>query len=89
MTDASPPDWDALFGVAQAQGGYFTTRQAGAAGYSPQLLYTYLANGRVTRVRRGINRLVHFPASEHEDLMVLWLWSDQAGAFSSTDFKDE
>lgn len=79
---ASHPDWDALFGVAQAQGGYFTTRQAGAAGYSPQLLYTYLANGRMTRVRRGIYRLVHFPASEHEDLMMPWLWAEQAGVFS-------
>lgn len=34
------------------------------------------------RVRRGVYRLVHFPASEHEDLIVLWLWSEQAGVFS-------
>jgi predicted transcriptional regulator of viral defense system len=46
------------------------------------LLHKYLANGRVIRVRRGIYRLVHFPASEHEDLVVLWLWADQAGVFS-------
>ena len=32
------PDWNALFEVAQAQAGHFTTRQAAAAGYSPQLL---------------------------------------------------
>jgi predicted transcriptional regulator of viral defense system len=76
------PDWDALFGVAQAQSGYFTTAQAAAAGYSPQLLRKYLGNGRVVRVRRSIHRLVHFPASEHEDLVVLWLWAEQAGAFS-------
>ena len=81
-TQAGSPDWDALFGVAQAQGGYFTTRQAAAAGYSPQLLRTYLGNGRVVRVRRGVYRLVHFPASDHEDLVVLWLWSEQAGVFS-------
>jgi predicted transcriptional regulator of viral defense system len=85
-TTASPyggsPDWDALFGVAQAQSGYFTTGQAAAAGYSPQLLRKYLGNGRVVRVRRGIYRLVHFPASEHEDLVVLWLWAARAGAFS-------
>jgi len=25
---------------------------------------------------------VHFPATEHEELVVLWLWSDHAGVFS-------
>ena len=75
------PDWDALFEVAQAQAGYFTTQQAAAAGYSPQLL-AYLGSKKVARIRRGIYRLVHFPASDHEDLVVLWLWSEQAGVFS-------
>jgi len=75
------PDWDALFGVAQAQAGYFTTGQAAQAGYSPQLL-AYLGDKKVLRVRRGIYRLVHFPSSDHEDLVVSWLWSEQAGVFS-------
>lgn len=75
------PDWDALFEIAQAQAGYFTTQQAAAAGYSPQLL-TYLGNKKVAHVRRGVYRLVHFPTSDHEDLVVLWLWSQQAGVFS-------
>ncbi|HZF09713.1 MAG TPA: type IV toxin-antitoxin system AbiEi family antitoxin domain-containing protein [Thermoanaerobaculia bacterium] len=78
----SSPDWGALYGVAQAQSGYFTTEQAAAAGYSPQLLAKYLHSGRVVRVRRGVYRLVYFPASEHEDLVVLWLWAEQAGVFS-------
>lgn len=80
-TAAGAPDWDALFEVAQGQAGYFTTRQGAAAGYSPQLL-AYLGSRKVARVRRGIYRLVHFPASDHEDLVVLWLWSEQAGVFS-------
>lgn len=75
------PDWDALFDVAQAQAGYFTTKQAARAGYSPQLLAHYLDH-RIERVRRGIYRLVHFPASDHEYLVVLWLWSEQEGVFS-------
>jgi len=75
------PDWEALFEIAQAQAGHFTTRQAARAGYSPQLL-AYLMHKRITRVRRGIYRLIHFPASEHEDLVVVWLWSEQAGVFS-------
>lgn len=80
-TAAGAPDWDALFEVAQGQAGYFTTRQGAAAGYSPQLL-AYLGAKKVVRVRRGIYRLVHFPASDHEDLVVLWLWSEQTGVFS-------
>jgi predicted transcriptional regulator of viral defense system len=76
------PDWDELFSIAQAYSGYFTTAQAAKAGYSLPLLHKYLVNGRVLRVRRGIYRLVHFPASEHEDLVVLSLWADQAGVFS-------
>ena len=78
----SSPDWDALFEVALSQQGYFTTKQAAAAGYSPQLLHKYLRNGKVARVRRGVYRLVHFPASQEEDLVPLWLWSDGVGVFS-------
>lgn len=81
-TRVSAPNWSALFATAQAQAGYFTTGQAAAAGYSPPLLHKYLASGKVARVRRGIYRLVHFPAGEHEDLVALWLWADQAGVFS-------
>lgn len=81
-TNESRPDWDALFEVAQGQQGYFTTAQAASAGYSPQLLYKYLRNGTVTRVRRGVYRLVHFPADQEEDLVPLWLWSDRVGVFS-------
>ncbi len=76
------PDWDGLFAVAQAQSGYFTTSQAAQSGYSRPLLHKYLATGRMTRVRRGVYRLVHFPVSEHEDLVVLWLWTGQVGVFS-------
>jgi len=60
----------------------FTTRQARAAGYSAQLLLHHVQNGRLVRVSRGIYRLVHFPAGEHEDLVAAWLWSEQAGIAS-------
>jgi predicted transcriptional regulator of viral defense system len=76
------PDWDALFEIASAQSGYFTTRQAAGAGYSSQLLVKHIRAGRVARARRGIYRLVHFPASEHEELVTAWLWSEQAGVVS-------
>ncbi len=64
------PDWGALFGVGSR--GWLLTATA----------RKYLGNGRVVRVRRGIHRLVHVPASEHEDLVVLSLWAAQDGAFS-------
>ncbi len=76
------PDWDRLYELAAAQEGHFTTAQAAEVGYSPQLLTKYLKNDRITRIRRGVYRLVHFPASEHEELVVIWLWAERAGAFS-------
>jgi predicted transcriptional regulator of viral defense system len=76
------PHWDRLFETAAAQAGYFTTRQAAQAGYSSQLLLKHIRAGRVARARRGIYRLVHFPASEHEELVTTWLWSEQAGVIS-------
>lgn len=79
---APRPSWDRLWETAGAQAGHFTTRQAAEAGYSPQLLQKHLRAGRVARVRRGVYRLVHFPAGEHEELVAVWLWSGQAGVLS-------
>jgi predicted transcriptional regulator of viral defense system len=76
------PDWDLLFETASAQEGYFTTGQAAEAGYSTQLLLKHIRAGRVVRTRRGIYRLVHFPAGEHEELITAWLWSERAGVIS-------
>jgi predicted transcriptional regulator of viral defense system len=78
----SKPDWDCLFETAVAQEGYFTTRQAADAGYSSQLLFKHIRAGRVARTQRGIYRLVHFPAGEHEELVTAWLWSERAGVIS-------
>jgi predicted transcriptional regulator of viral defense system len=76
------PNWDRLFEVALAQDGYFTTSQAAEAGYSSQLLLKHIRAGRVTRTRRGIYRLVHFPADEHGELTTAWLWSERTGIIS-------
>ena len=80
--DSSGPDWDRLFETAAGQAGYFTTKQAAEAGYSTHLLRKHVHAGRVARSRRSIYRLVHFPASEHEELVTAWLWSEQAGVVS-------
>ena len=76
------PRWSQLYETAAAQEGHFTTAQAAESGYYPQLLTKYLKNGRIVRVRRGVYRLVHFPPGDHEDLVVVWLWSDRVGVFS-------
>ncbi len=81
-SDSIRPSWDRLFEIAAGQAGYFTTKQAQEAGYSTHLLRKHTHAGRVARSRRGIYRLVHFPASDHEELVTAWLWSEQAGIIS-------
>jgi predicted transcriptional regulator of viral defense system len=81
-TAAAHPDWDRLYEIAAQQEGLFAAPQAAEAGYSPQLLVHHLHGGRIVRVRRGIYRLVHFPAGEHEDLVSAWLWAERAAVFS-------
>jgi predicted transcriptional regulator of viral defense system len=76
------PDWGRLFDTAAGQAGYVTTKQAAVAGYSTHLLRKHILAGRVMRPQRGIYRLVHFPAGEHEALVAAWLWSEQAGVIS-------
>jgi predicted transcriptional regulator of viral defense system len=76
------PDWDMLYENAAASAGYVATCTAHDAGFSNQLLRYYVNAGRLERAARGIYRLVHFPASDHEDLVVVWLWSERQGVFS-------
>ena len=68
--------------MAASQDGLFTTAQAKTAGYSPELLIHHLGTGKFLRVKRGIYRICHFPAGEQEDLVAVWLWSEQQGIFS-------
>lgn len=74
--------WNHIYEVASEQSGYFDVDQAAQSGFSLQLLKHHENTGRIRRVRRGIYRLAHFPSGEHEDLVVLWLWSERLGIFS-------
>jgi predicted transcriptional regulator of viral defense system len=76
------PDWTRLYETAAGQEGLFSTGQAAEAGYSPQLLVHHVSAKSLMRLRRGIYRLVHFPAGEHEDLVAAWLWSEEKGVVS-------
>lgn len=78
----SDPAWTTLYALAASQDGYFTTAQAISAGYSRPLLDHHVKSGRFLRVHRGIYRLRDFPATDNEDLVVAWLWSEQQGVAS-------
>lgn len=82
MCDKDRQKGETLYQIAAGQSGYFTTNQAHQAGYSDQLLGYHHREGRFQRTLRGVYRLVHFPPSDHEDLIAYWLWSGQEGVFS-------
>jgi predicted transcriptional regulator of viral defense system len=73
---------DYLYELAEAQGGYFTSADASALGYTTAHQYFHVKKGNWTRVDRGIYRLKRFPSSRHEDLIRWWLWSRKQGAIS-------
>ena len=71
----SGPNWPALRELAAGQAGHVTAAQAGASGFSEQLLSKHVASGNLLRPLRGIYRLAHYPPADNEDLVVAWLWS--------------
>jgi predicted transcriptional regulator of viral defense system len=73
--------------TARAQGGYFTSRQAAAAGYGYSHLAYHVGVGNVEHLAQGMYRLLDVPISEHDELIRLALWSrdrrDQPQAVAS------
>ena len=65
----------ALHRAAARQGGYFTAKQARAAGYSKQHVAYHASVGNFERVERGLFRLPTLPPGDHDDLIRLALWS--------------
>jgi hypothetical protein len=70
-----PPNKLALFDVAQGQGGFFTAKQAEAAGFQRRNHAYHVRAGNWAREGRGIFRLKHFPAANQADLVLWSLWS--------------
>ena len=66
-------DHDALYQIAERQGGYFATGQAWGAGFARDLLSYHAKSGKLERIAHGIYRLRRFPASPYEDLFVALL----------------
>ena len=71
-----------LYQIAEAQGGYFTARQAQSVGISRRQLTYHTDTGRFVRVGRGIYRLALFPHSPYEDLFIAWLRTGGKGVIS-------
>jgi hypothetical protein len=67
----------ALLEISAGQDGYFTARQALAAGYSYRSQHYHTAVGDWTRLGRGIFRRADNPPSEREDLIILSLWKPE------------
>ena len=64
-----------LYDTAQAQGGFFTARQARDAGYDDGVHPYQVRSGHWVREARGVYRLARFPMPARPDLMIWQLWS--------------
>lgn len=64
-----------LFEVAEQQQGFFTAKQAKAAGFAENTHPYHVQSGNWTREHRGIYRLALFPITDRPDLALWSLWS--------------
>ena len=64
-----------LFAFAEAQGGFFTAKQAEAAGFDRTNHAYHVRSGKWTREYRGIYRLKQYPLPPDSDLILWSLWS--------------
>ncbi len=86
----APPRQEAsqrLFEIAEQQQGYFTTKQAKAAGFAENTHPYHVQAGNWIREHRGIYRLSRFPVTDRPDLALWSLWSknrmeDTEGVYS-------
>jgi predicted transcriptional regulator of viral defense system len=76
-----------LFEIVDAQQGFFTAKQAKAAGFAENTHPYHVQVGNWIREHRGIYRLALFPLAEQPDLVKWALWSknrdeEMEGAYS-------
>src|SRR6266852_8352426 len=64
-----------LYEVAEGQQGFFTTKQAKAAGFAENTHPYHVQVGNWFREHRGIYRLALFPTADRPDLVLWALWS--------------
>src|SRR5229473_4160682 len=78
-----------LFEVADLQQGFFTAKQAKAAGFAENTHPYHVQAGNWIREHRGIYRLASFPRGERPDLMLWSLWSRNRGEVTQGVFSHE
>ena len=64
-----------LFEIAEQQQGFFTTKQAKAAGFTENTHPYHVQVGNWIREYRGIYRLALFPTTDRPELVLWALWS--------------
>jgi predicted transcriptional regulator of viral defense system len=64
-----------LFEIAEQQQGFFTTKQAKAAGFAENTHPYHVQVGNWIREHRGIYRLALFPVTDRPELVFWALWS--------------
>jgi predicted transcriptional regulator of viral defense system len=64
-----------LYQIAEGQQGFFTAKQAKAAGFAENTHPYHVQAGNWIREHRGIYRLTRFPRGDRPDLMLWALWS--------------
>ena len=78
-----------LYEIAETQAGFFTTKQAKAAGYAENTHPYHVRVGNWIREHRGIYRLANFPQNGRPDLMLWWLWSKNRDGVSQGVYSHE
>jgi predicted transcriptional regulator of viral defense system len=75
MRQARRNSFQRLYETAEAQQGFFTTKQAKAAGFAENTHPYHVQAGNWIREHRGIYRLTLYPQTDHPDLVIWSLWS--------------
>jgi predicted transcriptional regulator of viral defense system len=75
MRQSRKDSFQHLYETAEAQQGFFTTKQAKAAGFAENTHPYHVQAGNWIREHRGIYRLALFPQTDHPDLAIWSLWS--------------
>src|SRR5208337_1934305 len=75
MTEPRTEAHRRLYEIAESQQGFFTTKQAKAAGFAENTHPYHVHAGNWLREHRVIYRLARLPATEHPDLVQWAFWS--------------
>ncbi|MBK9265449.1 MAG: hypothetical protein IPM54_37390 [Polyangiaceae bacterium] len=76
----SDAERERLQSLAATQAGYFTAWQAIELGYASTDILELKEH--VDLIADGVYRFVHYPPSDHEDLVITWLQTEKQGVFS-------